>query len=183
MKRITKWNLTNWYGLIWYVRFIYNKRNLQTDMQSDLPHATSICNFSGFSLYAGIYLKSKQSTRVMDNMPISVNWKVGTITVNPCVLFWKLEKSSQFEGRTNFILFVANSSYWHVILSELTFYKLCLMCESFLSMQLWRTILLKPFKLVTVFIHEASHAIACKLTCGHVRSSFVSTFFLFSTMY
>ncbi|KAF5445431.1 hypothetical protein F2P56_034479 [Juglans regia] len=34
---------------------------------------------------------------------------------------------------------------------------------------LWRTILLKPFKLVTVFIHEASHAIACKLTCGHVE--------------
>ncbi|KAI4324653.1 hypothetical protein MLD38_030122 [Melastoma candidum] len=34
---------------------------------------------------------------------------------------------------------------------------------------LWRTILLKPFKLVTVFLHEASHAIACKLTCGSVR--------------
>ncbi|XP_030535196.1 uncharacterized protein LOC115744227 isoform X1 [Rhodamnia argentea] len=35
--------------------------------------------------------------------------------------------------------------------------------------QLWRTILLKPFKLITVFLHEASHAIACKLTCGHVE--------------
>ncbi|XP_022134666.1 uncharacterized protein LOC111006879 isoform X2 [Momordica charantia] len=34
---------------------------------------------------------------------------------------------------------------------------------------LWRTILLKPFKLVTVFLHEASHAIVCKLTCGHVE--------------
>ncbi|KAE9613911.1 hypothetical protein Lal_00016513 [Lupinus albus] len=34
---------------------------------------------------------------------------------------------------------------------------------------LWRTVLLRPFKLVTVFIHEASHAIACKLTCGHVE--------------
>ncbi|RVX13975.1 Cysteine-rich receptor-like protein kinase 25 [Vitis vinifera] len=34
---------------------------------------------------------------------------------------------------------------------------------------LWRTILLTPFKLVTVFLHEASHAIACKLTCGHVE--------------
>lgn len=28
-----------------------------------------------------------------------------------------------------------------------------------------------PFKLITVFLHEASHAIACKLTCGHVISS------------
>ncbi|ESR55875.1 hypothetical protein CICLE_v10023924mg, partial [Citrus x clementina] len=36
---------------------------------------------------------------------------------------------------------------------------------------LWRTILLKPFKLVTVFLHEASHAIACKLTCGKVEGS------------
>uniref|UniRef100_A0A5B6ZW22 Peptidase M50B-like protein n=1 Tax=Davidia involucrata TaxID=16924 RepID=A0A5B6ZW22_DAVIN len=34
---------------------------------------------------------------------------------------------------------------------------------------LWRTILLTPFKLITVFLHEASHAIACKLTCGQVE--------------
>ncbi|CAI9091571.1 OLC1v1026636C1 [Oldenlandia corymbosa var. corymbosa] len=26
-----------------------------------------------------------------------------------------------------------------------------------------------PFKLITVFLHEASHAIACKLTGGHVE--------------
>ncbi|KAL9433235.1 hypothetical protein AB3S75_028124 [Citrus x aurantiifolia] len=36
---------------------------------------------------------------------------------------------------------------------------------------LWRTILLKPFKLVTVFLHKASHAIACKLTSGKVEGS------------
>ncbi|XP_062116660.1 uncharacterized protein LOC133830659, partial [Humulus lupulus] len=35
--------------------------------------------------------------------------------------------------------------------------------------ELWRTVLLTPFKLITVFLHEASHAIACKLTCGHVE--------------
>lgn len=29
--------------------------------------------------------------------------------------------------------------------------------------------MLLPFKLVTVFLHEASHAVACKLTCGHVE--------------
>ncbi|KAK4410188.1 hypothetical protein Sango_0091800 [Sesamum angolense] len=34
---------------------------------------------------------------------------------------------------------------------------------------LWRTFLLMPFKLITVFLHEASHAIACKLTCGEVE--------------
>lgn len=45
-------------------------------------------------------------------------------------------------------------------------------------LQLWRTILLRPFKLVTVFLHEASHAIACKLTCGKVRSSFLSSSFI-----
>ncbi|GMJ01250.1 hypothetical protein like AT1G67060 [Hibiscus trionum] len=34
---------------------------------------------------------------------------------------------------------------------------------------LWRTFVLTPFKLITVFLHEASHAVACKLTCGHVE--------------
>ncbi|KAL4322963.1 hypothetical protein AHAS_Ahas14G0263000 [Arachis hypogaea] len=34
---------------------------------------------------------------------------------------------------------------------------------------LWRTFLLTPFKLITVFLHEASHAIACILTCGKVE--------------
>lgn len=33
---------------------------------------------------------------------------------------------------------------------------------------LWRTVLLTPFKLITVFLHETSHALACKLTCGEV---------------
>ncbi|BBG99532.1 hypothetical protein Prudu_009251 [Prunus dulcis] len=32
-----------------------------------------------------------------------------------------------------------------------------------------RTIILTPFKLITVFLHEASHAIACILTCGKVE--------------
>ncbi|KAK9198977.1 hypothetical protein WN944_014164 [Citrus x changshan-huyou] len=47
---------------------------------------------------------------------------------------------------------------WIILVSNLT---------PFIDL-LWRTILLKPFKLVTVFLHEASHAIACKLTCGKV---------------
>ncbi|CAM8981115.1 hypothetical protein QQ045_029558 [Rhodiola kirilowii] len=34
---------------------------------------------------------------------------------------------------------------------------------------LWRTVIITPFKLITVFLHEASHAIACILTCGHVE--------------
>ncbi|XP_021763574.1 uncharacterized protein LOC110728219 [Chenopodium quinoa] len=33
---------------------------------------------------------------------------------------------------------------------------------------LWRTFLLTPFKLITVFLHEVSHAIAC-FTCGSVE--------------
>jgi hypothetical protein len=37
-----------------------------------------------------------------------------------------------------------------------------------LFLQLWRTFLLTPFKLITVFLHETSHALACKLTCGDV---------------
>lgn len=36
-------------------------------------------------------------------------------------------------------------------------------------LSLWRTVLLTPFKLITVFLHETSHALACKLTCGQVE--------------
>ncbi|CAI9113554.1 OLC1v1014176C1 [Oldenlandia corymbosa var. corymbosa] len=40
---------------------------------------------------------------------------------------------------------------------------------SVVILALWRTVLLMPFKLITVFLHEASHAVACKLTGGHVE--------------
>ncbi|CAN4079960.1 unnamed protein product [Withania somnifera] len=36
---------------------------------------------------------------------------------------------------------------------------------------LWRTFIITPFKLITVFLHEVSHAIACKLTCGGVTQT------------
>jgi hypothetical protein len=39
----------------------------------------------------------------------------------------------------------------------------------FVILALWRTPILAPFKLITVFLHEASHATACKLTCGKVE--------------
>lgn len=32
-----------------------------------------------------------------------------------------------------------------------------------------------PFKLITVFLHEVSHALACLLTCGKVRTCFIYT--------
>ncbi|RYR37334.1 hypothetical protein Ahy_A09g042238 [Arachis hypogaea] len=38
-----------------------------------------------------------------------------------------------------------------------------------LILALWKTLLLTPFKLVIVFFHEASHVVACKLTCGHAQ--------------
>ncbi|KAB5561120.1 hypothetical protein DKX38_006077 [Salix brachista] len=40
---------------------------------------------------------------------------------------------------------------------------------SVVILALWRTFVMTPFKLITVFLHEASHAIACKLTCGQVE--------------
>mmetsp|Transcript_37995 Transcript_37995/g.62402 ORF Transcript_37995/g.62402 Transcript_37995/m.62402 type:complete len:244 (+) Transcript_37995:41-772(+) len=35
---------------------------------------------------------------------------------------------------------------------------------------LWRRMILKPFKLITVFLHELGHATAALITCGKVRS-------------
>ncbi|KAI4388954.1 hypothetical protein MLD38_001237 [Melastoma candidum] len=45
----------------------------------------------------------------------------------------------------------------------------CIGVFSLVILALWRTFILTPFKLITVFLHEASHAIACKLTCGQVE--------------
>ncbi|KAG5527932.1 hypothetical protein RHGRI_028754 [Rhododendron griersonianum] len=46
--------------------------------------------------------------------------------------------------------------------------------------QLWRTFLLTPFKLITVFLHEASHAIACILTCGTIVESILVAAYIFT---
>uniref|UniRef100_A0A2P2LTI0 Uncharacterized protein LOC105133002 n=2 Tax=Rhizophora mucronata TaxID=61149 RepID=A0A2P2LTI0_RHIMU len=40
---------------------------------------------------------------------------------------------------------------------------------SLVILLLWRTFLMTPFKLIAVFLHETSHAVACKLTCGQVE--------------
>ncbi|KAK7340959.1 hypothetical protein VNO77_21678 [Canavalia gladiata] len=45
----------------------------------------------------------------------------------------------------------------------------CVAAFTVVILVLWRTFLLTPFKLITVFLHEASHAIACILTCGKVE--------------
>ncbi|KAH1200422.1 hypothetical protein GmHk_18G053550 [Glycine max] len=45
----------------------------------------------------------------------------------------------------------------------------CVAAFTVVILVLWRTFLLTPFKLITVFLHEASHAIACWLTCGKVE--------------
>nr|AFK33799.1 unknown [Lotus japonicus] len=45
----------------------------------------------------------------------------------------------------------------------------CVAAFTVVILVLWRTVLLTPFKFITVFLHEASHAIACLLTCGKVE--------------
>ncbi|KAL7470734.1 hypothetical protein ACHAXS_010990, partial [Conticribra weissflogii] len=40
---------------------------------------------------------------------------------------------------------------------------------------LWNTTIMKPMKLIAVFVHEMSHATACWLTCGSVKAIEVYT--------
>nr|TKV96800.1 hypothetical protein SEVIR_9G452800v2 [Setaria viridis] len=47
---------------------------------------------------------------------------------------------------------------------------------------LWRTFLLTPFKLITVFLHETSHALACKLTCGDLLPTTRSRHYIYSVL-
>ena len=49
-----------------------------------------------------------------------------------------------------------------------TFFLVTLSCYLAGLALLWRSILLKPFKLWTVFLHEFSHACAVWLTCNEV---------------
>ena len=44
-----------------------------------------------------------------------------------------------------------------------------------INLILWNTILLKPMKLIAVFVHEMSHAIACWITGGEVKEIEVYT--------
>ena len=46
----------------------------------------------------------------------------------------------------------------------------------YFGLQLWRTFLLTPFKLIIVFLHETSHALACRLTCGDVSHIYPYSF-------
>lgn len=79
----------------------------------------------------------------------------------------------------------ANWTSWKRFYCKFTFIKLyywiCVFMLSvnwnllYLMIQLWRTFLLTPFKLITVFLHEASHAVACKLTCGDVSKNALSS--------
>ncbi|KMZ75659.1 hypothetical protein ZOSMA_111G00100 [Zostera marina] len=52
---------------------------------------------------------------------------------------------------------------------EQTVFIVIIACFTLGILALWRTFVITPFKLITVFLHETSHALACKLTCGDVE--------------
>lgn len=53
--------------------------------------------------------------------------------------------------------------------SEQWLFLTCSALYALIILLLWRTFVLMPFKLITVYLHELSHAIACKLTGGKVE--------------
>jgi hypothetical protein len=63
-----------------------------------------------------------------------------------------------------------NDETWSCCNDEQTLFLLLYIAFVALAVLTWKTLLAKPMRLMAVFIHEMSHAIACWLTCGDVRT-------------
>jgi hypothetical protein len=59
---------------------------------------------------------------------------------------------------------------WSCCNDSQTLFILLYIAFATLAVITWKTLLSKPIRLIAVFVHEWSHAIACWLTCGEVRS-------------
>ena len=59
---------------------------------------------------------------------------------------------------------------WSCCNDSQTLFLLLYVAFGVLALLTWNTLLSKPIRLMAVFVHEWSHAIACWLTCGEVRS-------------
>lgn len=62
------------------------------------------------------------------------------------------------------------SEKWSCCNDSQTLFILLYIAFTTLAVITWNTLLSKPIRLMAVFVHEWSHAIACWLTCGEVRS-------------
>lgn len=63
----------------------------------------------------------------------------------------------------------ASYQRWSCCNDDQTLFILLYIAFVTLAVITWNTLLSKPIRLIAVFIHEWSHAIACWLTCGQVR--------------
>ena len=63
-----------------------------------------------------------------------------------------------------------NAPQWSCCNDSQTLFILLYIAYVGLAMITWNTFVAKPIRLIAVFIHEWSHAVACWLTCGNVRS-------------
>jgi hypothetical protein len=59
--------------------------------------------------------------------------------------------------------------FWSCCNDEQTVFLLLYIAFVTLAILTWNTLLSKPIRLISVFIHEWCHAMACWLTCGEVR--------------
>lgn len=74
------------------------------------------------------------------------------------------EYSNNYNGEA------AQSDKWSCCNDSQSLFILLYIAFAALAVVTWNTLLSKPIRLMAVFVHEWSHAIACWLTCGSVRS-------------
>jgi len=66
--------------------------------------------------------------------------------------------------------FYNDDKTWSCCNDSQTLFLLLYIAFAILAVITWNTLLSKPIRLMAVFVHEWSHALACWLTCGEVRS-------------
>jgi hypothetical protein len=75
---------------------------------------------------------------------------------------WLFQDVAESTGGTDWTLSNCCDEYEKLLIALVPSYL-------FLILILWNTVLMKPMKLIAVFVHEMSHATACWLTCGKVE--------------
>lgn len=81
---------------------------------------------------------------------------------------WLTQDANEVNTGTDWTLSTCCGRYEKLLISLVPVYLLIIAV-------LWNTVLLKPMKLVAVFVHEMSHAIACWMTGGTVKEINVNT--------
>ncbi|XP_048445407.1 uncharacterized protein LOC125479726 [Pyrus x bretschneideri] len=113
-----------------------------------------------------LYLHSSPSFRLVGKPICYAVSFVQKLTSNSTCSIWFPKKGKEMELNLNFMKWRPNWQLRKCCNHDQVIFLISVAVCTVVILVLWRTVLMTPFKLITVFLHEVSHAIACLLTCG-----------------